>query len=136
MTVPTDPVKGNQILEVLFRVIGPYAPPEAIIAYWKTINQRWVRNLDGISDKSMLLLVSYNERMRSERNDPETFNRQGYEYVCKRIKSPEVTPQEVSDLKRVKRAYDLMDESRQLIVAAQRNDMVRVNRILSKGATA
>ncbi len=136
MTVPTDPVKGNQILEVLFRVIGPYAPPEAIIAYWKTINQRWVRNLDGISDKSMLLLVSYNERMRSERNDPETFNRQGYEYVCKRIKSPEVTPQEVSDLKRVKRAYDLMDEFRQLIVAAQRNDMVRVNRILSKGATA
>ena len=135
MTVPTDPVKGNQILEVLFRVIGPYAPPEAIIAYWKTINQRWVRNLDGISDKSMLLLVSYNERMRSERNDPETFNRQGYEYVCKRIKSPEVTPQEVSDLKRVKRAYDLMDEFRQLIVAAQRNDMVRVNRILSKGAT-
>ena len=84
----------------------------------------------------MLLLVSYNERMRSERNDPETFNRQGYEYVCKRIKSPEVTPQEVSDLKRVKRAYDLMDEFRQLIVAAQRNDMVRVNRILSKGATA
>lgn len=136
MTVPTDPVKGNQILEVLFRVIGPYAPPEAIIAYWKTINQRWARNLDGISDKSMLLLVSYNERMRSERNDPETFNRQGYEYVCKRIKSPEVTPQEVSDLKRVKRAYDLMDEFRQLIVAAQRNDMVRVNRILSKGATA
>ena len=136
MTVPTDPVKGNQILEVLFRVIGPYAPPEAIIAYWKTINQRWVRNLDGISDKSMLLLVSYNERMRSERNDPETFNRQGYECVCKRIKSPEVTPQEVSDLKRVKRAYDLMDEFRQLIVAAQRNDMVRVNRILSKGATA
>lgn len=136
MTVPTDPVKGNQILEVLFRVIGPYAPPEAIIAYWKTINQRWVRNLDGISDKNMLLLVSYNERMRSERNDPETFNRQGYEYVCKRIKSPEVTPQEVSDLKRVKRAYDLMDEFRQLIVAAQRNDMVRVNRILSKGATA
>lgn len=136
MTVPTDSVKGNQILEVLFRVIGPYAPPEAIIAYWKTINQRWVRNLDGISDKSMLLLVSYNERMRSERNDPETFNRQGYEYVCKRIKSPEVTPQEVSDLKRVKRAYDLMDEFRQLIVAAQRNDMVRVNRILSKGATA
>ena len=136
MTVPTDPVKGNQILEVLFRVIGPYAPPEAIIAYWKTINQRWVRNLDGISDKSMLLLVSYNERMRSERNDPETFNRQGYEYVCKRIKSPEVTPQEVSDLKRVKRAYDLMDEFRQLIVAAQRNDMVRVNRILSQGATA
>lgn len=136
MTVPTDPVKGNQILEVLFRVIGPYAPPEAIIAYWKTINQRWVRNLDGISDKSMLLLVSYNERMRSERNDPETFNRQGYEYVCKRIKSPEVTPQEVSDLKRVKRAYDLMDEFRQLIVAAQRNDMVRVNCILSKGATA
>ena len=136
MTVPTDPVKGNQILEVLFRVIGPYAPPEAIIAYWKAINQRWVRNLDGISDKSMLLLVSYNERMRSERNDPETFNRQGYEYVCKRIKSPEVTPQEVSDLKRVKRAYDLMDEFRQLIVAAQRNDMVRVNRILSKGATA
>ena len=136
MTVPTNPVKGNQILEVLFRVIGPYAPPEAIIAYWKTINQRWVRNLDGISDKSMLLLVSYNERMRSERNDPETFNRQGYEYVCKRIKSPEVTPQEVSDLKRVKRAYDLMDEFRQLIVAAQRNDMVRVNRILSKGATA
>lgn len=136
MTVPTDPVKGNQILEVLFRVIGPYAPPEAIIAYWKTINQRWVRNLDGISDKSMLLLVSYNERMRSERNDPETFNRQGYEYVCKRIKSPEVTPQEVSDLKRVKRAYDLMDEFRQLIVAAQRNDMVRVNRILSKGAMA
>lgn len=136
MTVPTDPVKGNQILEVLFRVIGPYAPPEAIIAYWKTINQRWVRNLDGISDKSMLLLVSYNERMRSERNDPETFNRQGYEYVCKRIKSPEVTPQEVSDLKRVKRAYDLMDEFRQLIVATQRNDMVRVNRILSKGATA
>lgn len=136
MTVPTDPVKGNQILEVLFRVIGPYAPPEAIVAYWKAINQRWVRNLDGISDKSMLLLVSYNERMRSERNDPETFNRQGYEYVCKRIKSPEVTPQEVSDLKRVKRAYDLMDEFRQLIVAAQRNDMVRVNRILSKGATA
>ncbi len=136
MTVPTDPVKGNQILEVLFRVIGPYAPPEAIIAYWKAINQRWVRNLVGISDKSMLLLVSYNERMRSERNDPETFNRQGYEYVCKRIKSPEVTPQEVSDLKRVKRAYDLMDEFRQLIVAAQRNDMVRVNRILSKGATA
>lgn len=136
MTVPTDPVKGNQILEVLFRVIGPYAPPEAIIAHWKTINQRWVRNLDGISDKSMLLLVSYNERMRSERNDPETFNRQGYEYVCKRIKSPEVTPQEVSDLKRVKRAYDLMDEFRQLIVAAQRNDMVRVNRILSKGASA
>lgn len=136
MTVPTDPVKGNQILEVLFRVIGPYAPPEAIIAYWKTINQRWVRNLDGISDKSMLLLVSYNERMRSERNDPETFNRQGYEYVCKRIKSPEVTPQEVSDLKRVKRAYDLMDEFRQLIVAAQRNDMVRVNSILSKGAMA
>ncbi len=136
MTVPTDPVKGNQILEVLFRVIGPYAPPEAIVAYWKAINQRWVRNLDGISDKSMLLLVSYNERMRSERNDPETFNRQGYEYVCKRIKSPEVTPQEVSDLKRVKRAYDLMDEFRQLIIAAQRNDMVRVNRILSKGATA
>ena len=136
MTVPTDPVKGNQILEVLFRVIGPYAPPEAIVAYWKAINQRWVRNLDGISDKSMLLLVSYNERMRSERNDPETFNRQGYEDVCKRIKSPEVTPQEVSDLKRVKRAYDLMDEFRQLIVAAQRNDMVRVNRILSKGATA
>ena len=36
----------------------------------------------------------------------------------------------------MKRAYDLMDEFRQLIVAAQRNDMVRVNRILSKGATA
>ena len=62
MTVPTDPVKGNQILEVLFRVIGPYAPPEAIVAYWKAINQRWVRNLDGISDKSMLLLVSTSAR--------------------------------------------------------------------------
>ena len=126
----------NQVSEVLFRVIGPYAPPEAIMSYWNGTQRRWVRNLEGISDKSMLLLVSYNERMREDRGSSETFNRQGYEYVCKRIKSPEVTPQEVSDLKKVKRAYDIMDEFRQLIIAAQKGNVVKVNQILSKGAMA
>ena len=73
---------------------------------------------------------------RPERGDPETFNRDGYDYVCKRIRSPETTAQELSDLKKVKRAYDLMDEFRQLVVAAQRGNWTKVNAILSKGAMA
>ena len=136
MTSLTTLELGNQVSKKLFTVIGPYAPPEAIMTYWNGLQRRWVDNIDGISDKSMLLMVCYNDKMRSERNDPETFNKAGYEYVCKRIKSPEVTPREISDLKKVKRAYDLMDEFRQLVVAAQKGNWTKVNAILSKGAMA
>ncbi len=136
MTSRTTSELGNQVSSKLFGIIGPYAPPEAIMTYWNGLQSRWVRNLDGIKDKTMLLMVCYNDRMRSERGDPETFNRDGYDYVCKRIKSPETTAQELSDLKKVKRAYDLMDEFRQLVVAAQRGNWTKVNAILSKGAMA
>lgn len=62
---------------------------------------------------------------------------EGYEYVVARIRHPETTESERSDLRKVVSVYRLAEDQRQLEIALDKGDYRRVNRILGgKGVRA
>ena len=125
----------NRVCDMLLKVAGPYAPSHVIILYYNRLEQRFVRAVEGISNFDTLRLVLWEDDMPDVMRIDGVFNEGGYRYVCSRIKSSEITPQELSDLKKAKAAYEILNEMRKLVNAAKKGDGVKVNRILNKGAT-